>query len=333
MKILVVNIKHLGDLIISTAPLNALRKKYPLAEISVLVREEFKDVFRYNPNINKVLTFNTSLKGKKNLKKLIDGIKLILKIRKERFDVFIALHPGDRIAFLAWFSGAKIRIAPRKQTFHFLYNCKVDIYEDTISYIDYYNKIISAFDVKDIHKETEFFISDEEEEWSKEFFIENQLNNFKIVCIHPGASESSKIWAAENFVNLIKLLTKKNDIKILLLSGPNDKKICEEILKEIKSDYLVYYESRSILKSAALLKKSFLLVTNDTSTRHLAVALKIPVIALLPEDNVKCWDFYSVQQKHFTFIGKRINDNGYKYLGFINVEDVYKKIEEIFCCD
>lgn len=329
MKILVVNIKYLGDLIISSAPLNSLRKKYPHANIQVLVRKEFEDVFKYNPNVNKVITFDSSLKGKKSLIKFIEGIKFIFKIRNEKFDVVIALHPADRIAFLALFSGAKIRIAPKKQNFHFLFNCKVDVYEDTISYIDYYNKIISAFNVENLDRYTEFYISKEEENWSEEFLMKYNLSDCNILCIHPGASEPSKILKAENYVELIKLILSNNSIKILLLGGPEDKKICEKILSKVNSDSLIYYDSNSILKSAALIKKSSLLVTNDTGTRHLAVALKVPVLAFMPYDNLKCWNFYTEEEKHFILIGERIYENGVSYLGNISIDEAYKKIQEI----
>ncbi|MEG8947190.1 glycosyltransferase family 9 protein [Rosettibacter firmus] len=329
MKILVVNIKYFGDLIISTPAIRSLHKKYPDSEIVVLVRKGFEDVFKNNPYVNSILTFDPEIKGNRSLRSLVEGIKLISKIRKENFDVFIALHPGDRVALLAWLSKAKIRIGPHKQTFSFLFNKKVDVYEDTISYIEYYNKIVSEFNVEIESNETEFFISENEINWANNFLSENNLLNDKFICIHPGASEPSKIWKTENFIELINLLINKSKLKILVLSGPNDKKIVDSINAKLINNSVKYFYSDSILKTAALIKKSLLLVTHDTGTRHLAVALKIPVLALLPEDNSLCWNFYSEDDGHFSLFGKRIKNENEAYLNYINVNDVYKKIGEI----
>lgn len=327
MKILVINIKYLGDLIISTPALRALRNNYPDAEIIVMVRKGFEDVFRYNTNINRVISFNPQIKGKKNFKDIIEGFKFIFQIRKEKFDVVIALHPGDRIALLSWFSKAKIRIAPRKQSFSFLFNIKVDVQEDTISYIDYYNKIVESLHVNIKSKETEFFISENEIKWAEEFFINNFLNEGKVLCIHPGASEPSKIWKRENFVDLIKMLKQNTSLKILLISGPNDLHVCNSILDEI--DDIAFYYSENILNTAALIKKSSLLLTHDTGTRHLAVALKTPVLALMPDDNASCWNFYTQKDGHYSLLGKRIKSENESFLSSIEVEQVYHKIGEI----
>lgn len=329
MKILIVNIKFLGDLIVSTPALRSLRKKYPDAEIVIIVRKEFEDVLKYNPYINRIILFDAKIKGNKGIENFIKGIKFIKKIREEKFDVFIALHPGDRISFWAWFSKAKIRIAPSKQSFSFLINRKVDVYENTISYLEYYNQIVSTFGVQIDSNKTEFFIPKEDEIWAEQYFQNYELNKKLVVCIHPGASEPSKIWPSENFVNLINLLKAHSEIKILLISGPKDREICSVILNSFNDKSLMFYNSFSILKTAALIKKCALLITHDTGTRHLAVALRVPVLALLPEDNSDCWNFYSSVSNHYSLIGERIYLQNKSFLGNIEMDDVYKKIGEI----
>jgi ADP-heptose:LPS heptosyltransferase len=76
-----------------------------------------------------------------------------------------------------------------------------------------------------------------------------------------------------------------------------------------------------------------LLVANDTGTRHLAVALKIPVIVLMPDDNQKCWNFYDDSDRHYVIQGKRVtsktNSLDESFLDGIYVETVFKKIKEV----
>jgi ADP-heptose:LPS heptosyltransferase len=329
MKILVINIKYLGDLIVSTPGLNALRKAKPEAEIVFLLRKGFEDVLKNNPNINRIITFDPSLKGNSGFKKIAAGIKLIKKIRDEKFDVVIAFHPGDRTAFWAWFSGAKTRIAPYKQNFGSLFNRRVKVSEDSISYLEYYNQIISAFIGKFDSTGTEFFIPGEDEIWADNFLKENNFSREKkIIGIHPSASEPTKIWPVVKFVELIRKLI-SNNVEVLLIEGPQDKSICEKIKSAFAGNEIKFFRSEKISQTAALIKKCNLFITHDTGTRHLSVAVKTPVLALLPEDNLKFWNFYDGINYHHSIIGKRyIEQKDFQRTGFldgISVNEVYEK--------
>jgi len=331
MKILLINIKYLGDLIVSTPGINSLRKAEPEAEIVFLLRKGFEEVLKNNPNIDRIISFDPSLKGNSGFDKIVEGIKFIKKVRDENFDVVIALHPGDRTAFWAWFSGAKQRVAPHKQSFGFLFNKRIDIAEDSVSYLDYYNQIISSFIGKFDSSPTEFFISEEDEKWANLFLKENNIDAGNILIgIHPGASEPTKIWPSKNFVELIRQLTKRNNVKILLIEGPQDKLVCDGIKSALSQNEISCFHSTSILKTGALIKKCNLFITHDTGTRHLSVAIGTNVLALLPEDNLTYWNFYNDTNFHHSIIGKRyIEEKNSQRTGFldgISVNEVFKKI-------
>lgn len=327
MKILVINIKFLGDLIVSTPGLAALREKYPDAEIFFMLRKGFEDVLKNNPKIDRIITFDPELKTKSGKKNFWEGIKFILQIRKEKFDTVISLHPGDRITLLAYLSGAKTRIAPLKQSLSFLVNKKVEVEEDSISYIDYYNKIFKKIGIAEIKKETEFYVEKDSELWANNFLQENYSAPNDLICLHPGASEPTKMWKAENFALLIKKL-KEIGKEILVIGGPQDENICKKIIS-LCGDKLVYYQSYKISRTAALLKHCKLFITHDTGTRHLSVALNIPTLALIPEDNIDFWNFYENRKHYHTIIGKRYITKDESYLHNIGVDKVLVKVNYI----
>jgi heptosyltransferase-2 len=331
VKILVVNTKYIGDLILSTPGLAALREKNPDAEIILVTRKGYEGTLKNNPNINRIIPFDFGIKKKNFVKRIVDEINFILMIRSEKFDVVISLHPGDRIAFLAWFSGAKIRVAPRKQAFNFLFNILVDVEEDSISYLEYYNKLISAYTKESVTGKTEFFVTSADKLWADEFLEKSYVNkNDLLIGIHPGASEPTKIWQSKNFTELIHRILAMNETKVLLIAGLNEEKIVEQIYNDVQNDNILFYNSNNINLTAALIKKCKLFISNDTGTRHLAVALKIPVIALMPDDNQKCWNFYDESNNHFVLIGNRIFPDGEQpYLGGISVDDVHTKMKNI----
>ncbi len=331
MKILVINTKFIGDLILSTPGFAALREKYPNAEIVLMTRKGFEATLRNNPNINRIIHFDFGIKKKNFVERIVDEINFIRSIRTDKYDCVISLHPGDRIAFLAWFSGAKIRIAPRKQPFNFLFNRLVDVEEDSISYLEYYNKLISACTCEAVKAKSDFFVTSLEEQQTEKFLNEKNVSkNDLLIGVHPGASEPTKIWQSKNFIELIRLILAIDGSKVLIIGGPKEEIIVEKIYCEIKNDNLLYYNSTDINVTASLIKKCRLFISNDTGTRHLAVALKTPVIALMPDDNQKCWNFYDESDNHFVLIGKRIFPNSEPpYLGEISVDDVFTKLKNI----
>lgn len=325
---MVVNTKFLGDLIVSTPALRFLKEEYPRSELILIVRKEYRKAFENFPYIDRIIPFDAGLKHKKGLTALKRGFDFILKLRKEKPDVFIALHPGDRPALWAFLSGAALRIAPKKQNLSFLINKKIDVNEDSIKYIDYYNRIVEHGSRKVKSNKTDFFVPEEDDLWAENFLRENNFKDGEFLIVHPGASEKSKVWQIDNYIELIEKLLKEAGCKILILAGPQDKENCNLISESLKDKNLVVYKSGSITKSAALIKKSQLLVDNDTGTRHLGAALGVKILALLPEDNLDYWNFYEGVNHHF-IAGKRINDGEKSYLGGIEVETVYKKIVDL----
>lgn len=334
LKILVINIKYLGDLVVSSPAIRSLRKAYPKAEIIMLLRKGFELVFSHNPNVDRIISFDPQLKGNSSFKKIIDGLKFIKKLRSEKFDTVIVLHPGDRTAFWAWFTAAKIRIAPLKQSFSFLFNKKVPVEENSISYIEYYNKIISEYNVTIDSDNTEIYFSKSDEKWASDFVNINSIGKEHVLIgIHPGASEPSKIWKVENFVQLIERLLIRPEIRIIVFEGPQEKEICGELKNKFRDQSIIYFVNTDILKVAALISRCRLFISHDTGTRHIAVAVNTTVLALIPEDFEKCWNFYSENNNHFTIFGKRnllqSDLNVKPFLDSISVEDVYKKTGEL----
>jgi ADP-heptose:LPS heptosyltransferase len=334
MKILVINIKHLGDVIVSTAGLPALRKFKPDAEIVFLLREGYEQILDNNPNVNKIITFDPQMKGNSSLKHFLNGIKFIKKIKDEKFDVVIALHPGDRIAFWSWFSGAKIRIAPKHQNFSYLFNSRVDIKENTIAFDKYYLNLFEAFTGKINSAKTEFYIPIENEKWADNFLAgNNAVEKIMLIGFHPAAGKMKRIWPGKNFAELINRFQKNDNIKVLIIEGPQDKKVIEEIVSYLDKNSVIWFRSTDLNKTAALIKRCRLFITHDTGTRHLAVALNTPVLALMPEHIMNSWGFYGKENLHYSLIGKSYippqNSSENAFLDGISVEEVYNKITGI----
>ena len=156
-KILLINLKYLGDLVVCSPVYRSLKTNYPESEITIVVRKGYKGLFEFDKNIDNVIEFDLSAERKlKNFKKIVSGIKFILDIRSYGFDMVITFHPTDRIAFWSFFSGAKYRIGYNDQTFNYLFNIKIPTIEESKSYLEYYLDTIRSIDVPINDKKTYF---------------------------------------------------------------------------------------------------------------------------------------------------------------------------------
>jgi heptosyltransferase-2 len=238
------------------------------------------------------------------------------------------LQAGDRYVLWSFFSGAKTRVAPIQNNLGFLLTCKAKVYEDTISYLDYYLKIAESFGAKVISKETEFYL-EKNFPGGEKFLLENNISvSDRIIGIHPGASEPTKMWELDNYLRLIDQIEKKMGTKVILFLGPAEKGNLE--LKTKFGKVIVVDTSVSIQHLAWYLTKCSLLVCNDSGARHLAAALKVPSITLFPEDKISSWKFYSEDQKQFFIPGKRNTNNPAKpFLDSIAVDTVFRKVTEV----
>ena len=330
-KILVINTKYLGDLIVCTPALRALRKSFPDASISILVREEYKTVLAGNPNIDEILSFDFSWKkitGVARLKAEFDFVKFF---REKKFDAVISLQSGDRYTEWSFLSGASIRVAPKKQSMSFLLTEKVEVYEDTISYLDYYLKIVGAFGASEDGKETEFYLDSKFSAWYSEFNSKNEIfGNDILVGIHPGASEPSKMWHFEKYIMLIDRFFSNDKIKIIMFAGPAEKMIMKSYSNYFGKRVIFADTSEDIQQLAWLISECRLFIANDSGARHIAAALNIPTITLFPEDKISCWKFYNEDDdQHFIIGNRNMTDSNNMFLDGIEVDTVFNKAKEI----
>ena len=99
-KILIIQTAFLGDVILTTPLVKAVRELYPQAFISILLIPQTADVFKNNPYINQLIFYDK--KGKQ--KGIKSFSKLVRFIKKERFDLAILPHRSLRSGLLTWFS-------------------------------------------------------------------------------------------------------------------------------------------------------------------------------------------------------------------------------------
>ena len=109
--ILVIKLRHIGDVLLTVPVFRALRETFPGAKISALVNSGTEDVLAGNPLIDEIIVFDRSVKSTSPLIKCIKELSFLSMVRSRNFDMTVDLTSGDRAAILSLVSGARYRIA------------------------------------------------------------------------------------------------------------------------------------------------------------------------------------------------------------------------------
>lgn len=259
-RVLIIRLSSLGDVLLTTPVVRALKKKYPDCKIDFLVRNQYSDVLRYNQNLNRIYEFNPP-----NVKELLNELK------QNNYDFILDLQNN--------FRSRKITLRLKTKVYRFkklsvrkflLVNFKINLMKNSKSIVERYAESFPEIQL-DNHG-LEIFIPKE---------LENKIQNFNkdsIIGFCPGSKHFTKRWLPEYFVELGKKLS-NDGFTILIFGGKDDESICSKISRQIPNS-INLQNNNEILLTAAYMKKCKLIVTNDSGLMHTASAVKTPVLVI-----------------------------------------------------
>lgn len=280
-KILVINLMHIGDLLLVTPVLRTLRANFPEAHIALLADKKLADLVQYNQHIDECLLIDK--KGKDDT--VAKFVQFVKKIRAKNFDLVINLHRNERASALAAFSGAKKIVGYSKPGFSFLFtkvlpNLKA-VEHQIQSHFDVLSKAvgIEKFDDGGI----EMWIDAESKNSADNIFKENFPPNTKVVAFNIGASWLTKRWLDKYFARCADILIERG-YGVAFLGGGMDSGIvadCVEQMEQKASSLLKIFTGKlTLAEVAGFLDNCALMLTTDSGPMHIGVARNIPIVTM-----------------------------------------------------
>jgi len=277
-RILVARTDKIGDVLLSTPVFEVLRKNYPNAYIAALVSPYALDIVKANPFIDEVIVYD---KDKKH-KSILNSIKFILLLKKKRFDLALILHPINRMHLIAYFAGIPRRVG---------YNRKLGmLLTDKINHtkqfgakheMEYTLDLVRCLGIEPQDVFPYMPLSKESQDKADQILVDEGIGKEDIILsIHPSASCFSKIWPLERFAAVSDALVEKYGFKVLIIASAKDYDLAQNVLRGMKHKAVNLAGKTSVGELAALLKRSRLLISNDSGPVHIAWALGTPVIAI-----------------------------------------------------
>jgi len=304
--ILLIKPSSLGDIVMALPALSSLRRSFPQAKITWLVRPEFAPILEGHPHLDEIILFDrkTLAKAWHQPAAFRQLTGLIGRLRHSRFDAVLDLQGLFRTASLAWLSGCKKRFGPiwRKEFAHLFYTTTVRPQPQWVHVIDTYRKLIEAMGGRELG--VEFVLPPKPaavasaQELLSRCRVGSQPTRSANGCarnawgktppyavIIPGSAQVSKCWPADRFAALADRLASEYGLSVVATGGKSESPMIDQIRSLVKRPIVNLAGQTSLPELVEVLRQARLVVSNDTGPGHIAGALGRPLVMLFSWSN------------------------------------------------
>lgn len=273
MKLLLIRFSSLGDVVLTTPLVRALRAAYPDARIDFATQEAFAPVLESNPHVDRVLT----LPGKD-----MGALRAFARtLRTERYDRVLDLHGSIRsIVLRLLVRGPRWSVYP-KETLRRWLLVKLRIGQKRTEIVPVPERYFGAAKGLDVSPDggpAEIHPPPAAVSEAESALLDAGLLGTPFVAIAPGARHATKRWPPSRWAELATKL-QADGLRTVLIGGPEDAELSAEIVSAAPSA-VDLVGSLSVLGSTAVLERAACVASGDTGVMHLATAVGVPVVAL-----------------------------------------------------
>lgn len=277
-KILIVRTDRIGDVLLSTPVIKALRRHFPQSYIAVMVRPYARDIVLGNPYLDEVIVYDKY--GRE--RSLYRTIQFAWGLRKKRFDLALILHPTNRVNLVTFLAGISKRIGFNRKL-GFLVTDKIEHkkQEGKKHELEYTLDVVRRLGISAEDRSLFMPIRKDSEIYIEKFLTSSGVQEGKrLIALHPGASCPSKLWPVERFAQVADKLIDEFKLKAVVVAGPDDVETGKGLVKLIRSSCIDAVGKTTVSQLASLLRRCCLFISNDSGPVHIATAVGVPVVAV-----------------------------------------------------
>lgn len=294
-KILVIQLRQIGDVLLTTPAVRALREQYPDSTIWYLTETGPSKILQGNPHIDRIVT-------RQRKASLADDLKLLWTLRQERFDLLIDFFSNGRSAWMSFVTGARHRVAVHHAGRAFWYSFAPNIHtgrgyapEDKLA-------LLRAIGIQGELTPPVLTIPDAAKNYIDAFFKARGLDTppaaaqSPIVTIDPTSRRQARRWLPERYAQLADELLERYQARCIFLWGPGEQEMIESLVKQAKRPHILACQT-DLMQAAALIARSDLHIGNCSAPRHIAVAVGTPSLIVMGPTSAANWTYPSPQHK------------------------------------
>ncbi len=300
-KVLLIRADYIGDVLLTTHTLKAIRERFPESYISFLVSSKSREILEGNPYIDTILTYDPPWFFKKGFVQAFrEYFKILLHIRKEQFDLAVDFRGDARNIFLLMvFGGVPNRISFAASGGWYLLTSIAD-YKESLHEAGYHTIIAETLGSKvDNNALPEIFITDRDR-----IFINNLFNKYGIkkddmlVVIHPGARQTVRQWPESRYAEVGRYLIEEYGAKIILTGSREELSLIQRVNKCMNGEAIIgATEIHSFKQLTALFERCRLYIGVSSGPSHMAGTANLPSVLIFGPESVSQW--YPLGNKYY----------------------------------
>ena len=341
--ILIVLVAGIGDLVLASKSIRAIRNGYPDAEIHLLTNSEAVPIAQNYRYVDYVWPFPIR-EMRKNKICLIDVWKLLLKLRRRGFAIVAnlfevtTLRGAIKMGILFFLLNVRVRMGHNNKGFGFVLTDKVpsETFREKHRVDAMMNIALLAGGVPDEKDIEVFWDKRSEKKWEHIFFRKEGALQEIIVGVNPGGDRPNRRWSSKNFATIADRIIDEFSAKIIILGGPGEENISNNIQQRMKNDVVNLSGKLDLSDLVYIINRLDILITNDSGPMHIGAATGTPLVAIFGPGNPTTMRPYS-PKKLYRMIYKGLdcqpcNDKKCTEpvcLNIITPEEVYEKCVEL----
>jgi predicted lipopolysaccharide heptosyltransferase III len=283
-RVLVIRLRSIGDTVLATPSLFALKRFLPHAQVDVLVEDWVAPLLANHPHVDNVIEL-----GRGGLTRRMSVAR---ELRSARYDVVYNLHGGTTATFLTRATGARYRVGFKTYQYAKFHTelvpsplllwgqQKTHSVEQQLALLGWTGVPVSD------RPRTRLGIAPEAAGNIIQHLAAAGLGDRKIALIHPAAAFATKRWATENFARVAEYLSERGYAPVAI-AAPHETEILNDLVNQARVGILTL--DVSLPEVTALASRSQLFVGNDSGIAHIAAAVGTPSVVIFGSSNVAHW--------------------------------------------
>ncbi len=277
--------RRLGDLILTTPAIDALRHRFPQAHIALALTSEGEALLKAIAGVDQAFVFRRTVRD----------LATSRKLRESAFDCVVDFTGNDRSASLTFLSGAPRRIASHRATSKSrfrprFYNELVACAVKEMHTIDYQLALLQPLGVSSRATGPRLELPPDAFDRASAL-VQREIGDEPFAVFHPGSTRPEKFWEPERWAEVIAFARDELQLRPVLSSGSSALELSHiaKLRKRLRFPVADLSGALDLLTLGALISRARLLVTVDSASMHLASAMKTPQVALFGPTNPFHW--------------------------------------------
>ena len=275
-KILLMRLSSLGDIVLTTPAIRAVRAHFADAYIAMLVGKQAAEVLQENPHLDEIIPFDRLAKHKDTAEML----RIIRILRERKFTLAIDLQRKFRTELLMYLSGAAERVGKGAL-------CSVRVPEHGNKHATaHYFDLLHAVGISAVDQRLELFLAESERTDASQRLAAASVTETGLkVGLFPGAGWKLREWMPDRFAAIGDRLVRHFNAEVLIFGGQKEADLVHTVANLMEVPAVPFAGNLQVRELAACLEKCDLFLTNDTGPMHIAAAVGTPTVSLFGPGN------------------------------------------------